>query len=178
MNETSARLPVHDYEGRYEIDLMGNIYAMFSHSKYQAGRMLKHRVHKQGYLTVVLAKDNKGKSHFIHRLLMLAFSPVSNSDDLDVNHIDGNKKNNSLDNLEWLTPQANTRHARLVLNAWGERQVRGERVAGSKLTADKVREIRRLRESGMTYKSIGQRFGINLASVHKITSRQTWAHIE
>ena len=69
---------------------------------------------KDGYWRVTLT-TNKGnstsKSVLVHRLMMLTFFPIPNANEMQVNHIDGIKTHNSLDNLVWVTPQQNTRHA-------------------------------------------------------------------
>ena len=61
-----------------------------------------------GYLKVQLWSNNIGRVHLIHRLVAIAF--VEGDHALTVNHIDGNKLNNSPDNLEWITKADNTRH--------------------------------------------------------------------
>ena len=73
-------------------------------------RKLKPRKSKNGYYNVLLYKDNKGYSKSIHRLVAEAFIP--NLYNLpQVNHIDGNKLNNCVDNLEWCDNSYNIRHA-------------------------------------------------------------------
>jgi len=175
--ENTTRLPIPGYEGRYEIDRKGNVYATFSYSRFKSGRILKPKPHRQGYLAVRLYKDKKVRNHYVHRLLMLTFCPVPNSDDLDVNHVDGNKSNNALSNLEWQTAQGNTRHARTVLQAWEKNQVRGEAVSSAKLTEADVCEIRRLRSEGIKPKALSKQFGIRPDHVWRIVRRKTWAHV-
>ena len=55
--------------------------------------------------------DGRKKTFRLHRLVMLAFKPIENSKDYEVNHIDGNKLNNKLENLEWCTSSENQQHA-------------------------------------------------------------------
>lgn len=64
------------------------------------------------YLNQRFATNNGyGKSFMQHRLVMMEFNPIPNPDDYYVNHIDGNKLNNDISNLEWCTQQQNIRHA-------------------------------------------------------------------
>lgn len=55
--------------------------------------------------------NGKKKTYRAHRLVLMAFKPVDNMENLEVNHIDGNKKNNKLENLEWCTSSENQIHA-------------------------------------------------------------------
>lgn len=55
--------------------------------------------------------DGKKKTYRVHRLVMMAFVPIENADIMEVNHIDGDKTNNALSNLEWCTTSENQRHA-------------------------------------------------------------------
>ena len=67
----------------------------------------------------------------VHRLVMETFSPIKGSENLQVNHKDGNKENNSINNLEWVTNMENMQHA--IRNNL-TRKVHGEEVGGVKLT--------------------------------------------
>ena len=97
---------IEGYEGLYQISNLGNVKSFKSVSK---NKILKP-VLRKGYATVILRKNKVNKIHSIHRLLATAF--ISNSDNLpEVNHIDGNKLNNNLSNLEWCTHLENMRHA-------------------------------------------------------------------
>ncbi len=91
-------VPVHNYEN-YEISNLGRVRV----SKTQ--RILKPD-NVNHYLYVRL----NGHKVSIHRLMMKSFNPISNADTMQVNHIDGNKHNNQLDNLEWCTSSENINH--------------------------------------------------------------------
>ena len=96
--------PVVGYEGFYEISDNGEIKSLIKN------RLLKPCIHKKGYLVVTLTKGNAHKNYYVHRLVAAAF--LDNDDSLkEVNHIDGNKKNNNVCNLEWCDDYSNRKHA-------------------------------------------------------------------
>lgn len=83
-----------------------------STTKITKEKILVLGIDKDGYLQANTSKHPKGITRKVHRLVMLAFNGYS---DLDVNHIDGDKSNNHIDNLEYLTKSENHLHARHVL---------------------------------------------------------------
>lgn len=91
-------------------------FPMYSASNYgrirneRTGRILHVYMIPRGYLSLTLRRDNKQIPQMVHRLVAEAFlgGPHPN---LDVNHIDGDKTNNCIENLEWCTREENVRHA-------------------------------------------------------------------
>jgi len=77
----------------------------------KTNRFLKPGLGTNGYLHVVLRINGMSKQFPIHRIVAKKFHYVSNSDLLQVNHIDGNKLNNNASNLEWCTGSQNMKHA-------------------------------------------------------------------
>lgn len=93
--------PVVGYEGLYEVSSDGRVKSLFRYKK-----ELKPNITRNGYATVELFKDKSSKRLLIHRLVAMAFIP--NPDNLpQVNHIDENKLNNDVSNLEWITAKEN-----------------------------------------------------------------------
>ena len=80
------------------------------------GKILKGKINK-GYITVDLRKEGKTYNFALHRLVLSAFCPIENEKNYTVNHKDGDRFNNTLDNLEWLTLSENTAHARHILKS-------------------------------------------------------------
>lgn len=108
--------PVKDYEKYYEVSNFGNLRSLdrVSNAKngstqIRKGQLITACTNKQGYKQVRLIRNGIAKNMLVHRLVMLAFKPIKES--LQVNHIDGNKENNRIDNLEWVTAKENVKHA-------------------------------------------------------------------
>lgn len=74
------------------------------------GRVLKQSINPDGYYVVNIRNNKVSKTKAVHRLVAASFCQGS-ADKLEVNHIDGNKKNNRADNLEWTTRSDNVKHA-------------------------------------------------------------------
>lgn len=101
---------------RYAVSNLGRV------MNCKTGRILRPGLNNHGYLNVVLARDGQGFNRKVHRLVLMAFSDYMDLS-LDVNHIDGIKINNNLDNLEWATRSENIQHAfRTGLNKGGRRK--------------------------------------------------------
>lgn len=103
------KVDIQGYEGKYQIDTLGNVYSLKNEM------ILKSRLNKRGYARVNLTtKDGKHKTYLVHRLVALAF--IKNPENKPhINHIDGNKVNNIVENLEWVTPKENNLHSYEVL---------------------------------------------------------------
>jgi hypothetical protein len=170
------RRPIPGYEGLYEMDQAANIYALFPFKGRPIGRKMKTMVNRLGYVRSWLSKDATTKQYSVHRLVMLTWRPVENSRSLDVNHIDGNKQNNHLDNLEWVTHKANIHHARNVLGI--NRDQRGDKAGYRKLTSEIVREIRSLYAQGVQRSVLAKKYGVTWNAITNVISRKSWGSVE
>ena len=120
------------WEGYYEASNLGNIrsvtrYYNIQHSrtgstyiKPYVGKVLSPKVGDGGYLYVNLWRDNKGYTRAVHRLVCGAFLGHI-PDNLVCNHLDSNRKNNSLSNLEFVTQKENLAHAKRTGSKIGRR---------------------------------------------------------
>lgn len=104
------------YEGLYAIGTLGHVKAlskqMFNHTGYwnKPEKILNPAKDSKGYLRVAIWKNGKQHTYKVHRLVADAFIPNPENKP-QVNHIDGNKQNNNVENLEWCTNQENQIHS-------------------------------------------------------------------
>lgn len=100
-----------DYEGLYEVSNLGQVRSMPRKGTFRDKHILRQAKNNNGYPMVHLFKNGKGKAIAVHRIVAKTFlkNPLNKR---DVNHIDGNKENNNISNLEWTTHTENMKHAR------------------------------------------------------------------
>jgi predicted DNA binding protein len=153
----------------YQVSNLGRIKRNYKSSEL----ILKPQLSNSGYLRVQLSTHRKYKKYQIHRLVLLAFLPSKIK--LEVNHIDGNKTNNILANLEWVTPSQNSNHAYANnLRAAPKGEINGQ----SKLTEKEVRLIRFAFKSGFwNMRHLAEEFKINKTTIFEIIHNKTWKHI-
>lgn len=113
--------------------------------------------------------------HSIHRLVALAFLPnIENKS--DVNHKDGNKKNNHVSNLEWMTRKENQQHA--YKTGLFKNLKKGEEAGMAKLKGADIPVIRKLYfEDGLSWHEIAKRYGVTYQAIYGIIKGKTWKHI-
>lgn len=142
------------------------------HTRQVAERFLKvFENNRTGYKFIQPYKNKKPHTRTIHRLVAQTFIP--NPDNLGyVNHKDGNKHNNTVENLEWCTNEYNHEHAtRTGLLA------KGSRIASSKLNERAVEAIKRMLKDGISHSQIGKWFGVSPSNITSINTGKTWNHI-
>lgn len=99
---------IDDYNGLYQVSNLGNVLSI-NWNNTNSTKLLTPYIHG-GYLRVGIRTNKCLKNYMIHRLVAKAFIP-NPLNKPQINHIDGNKLNNRVDNLEWVTAQENTQHA-------------------------------------------------------------------
>lgn len=163
------------YEGLYQVSNMGRIKSF--HYDRVNGRVLKPGWAGCGYLKVGLWQDGKRKCMLVHRLVAIAFLGPPPSPDHEANHKNGDKTDNHVENLEWITHSGNTQHAYRILGA-KPRRPSGEANGNAKLTDGKVRRIRKLYATGKwTQAELGKMFGVSDVTISYIVNRKIWKHI-
>ena len=102
---------VKGYEGLYQVSNKGRVKSLYNgrHKKFRE-KILSPQKNSQGYLFVRFYKNRKFKDYKVHRLVLSTFNPVDGMGNLDCNHLDENKENNNLSNLQWTTHKDNINH--------------------------------------------------------------------
>lgn len=158
------------YEGVYQVSSMGRVKSLIGTEKIR-----QPVFHRQGYLQLSLHKDGTKKLFLIHRLVALAFIPNLH-DKPDVNHKDGNKSNNSVENLEWVNCSENNKHA---YSTKLKKPLLGQDNVNAKLDEYKVKEIKNLlKEGNFTQRQIASMFGVYNTTISAINTQKTWSHIK
>ena len=136
--------------------------------------ILRTRLDRYGYEVVTLHVGGKALTRKIHRLVAIAFIP--NPDGLEtVNHIDGIKTNNTVNNLEWKSVADNHTHAfKIGLHTIGENRKAGRKV---KLNNSSVKEIKALIKEGYSNTEIGRLYGVSCGCIYSIRVGKSWKHI-
>ena len=144
-------------------------------------------VKDDGYVSCPLTSNGKNYYKYVHRLVAEAFVPNPNNKG-QVNHKNGIKNDNSVENLEWVTPAENIRHAietgllkykKKEKDIKNSKHSKGEDANGSLLNPEKVIKIRVLHETG-EYKQIelAEMFGVNHRTINDVIKRRQWKHID
>lgn len=139
----------------------------------QIGRELSQSKCKKGYLMVSIKRKGNKYHTFVHRLIAICFIPNPENKP-QVNHIDGDKLNNSIENLEWCTNKENHDHARkmglMKCNTCEKHHM-------SKLTNNQVKEARKKRKKGSTIPELSIEYNVSTTAMHKILTHQTYKEV-
>jgi hypothetical protein len=179
-NQTEIWKDIPGYEGLYQVSNLGNVKScsrIRKGGRYNCVRTYKEKQLKNiknpyGYIYVQLYGENHTKKYFTHRLVALAF--VLNPEKKpSVNHINGIKHDNRVENLEWVTHSENTIHA-FKTNLIKIKH--GEDSNNSKLTEKQVLEIREYKGI-ISQSKLGKIYGVGQDTICRIMTRRNWKHI-
>jgi hypothetical protein len=162
MNTVEVWKDVAGYEGAYQVSNFGRIK--------RGNRVLKLTL-RNTYMYAHLSLHGKQKQARVHRLVAEAF--ISREENKpSVNHIDGDKQNNRVENLEWCNQSENQVHAlQHGLADYGENSVK------AKLQNKDVAEIRKLLKEGVTQKNIAKLYNVHPSVICDINTKRKWKYV-
>lgn len=170
---------VPEFEKYIEVSNLGNVrtverYVLQGKHKDRprliSSRLIPIKLCREGYPIIDLSLDNKRFTKHIHQLVALVFLEAPKNGESFINHKNGIKTDNRVDNLEWCTHQHNILESyRLGLS------LREEKHLNSKLKKEQVLEILKSNES---FAELGRKYGVTGECISKIKKRKTWKHVE
>jgi hypothetical protein len=161
------------YEGAYQVSNLGNVKSVDRYVNHMYGTIKRKSklikpVEVKGYKQVRLSLNNKSRAFLLHRIVADAFVSGKSLENKWVNHIDGNKLNNTPANLEWCTHSHNLKHAfRIGLKT----NTKGENNPNSKLNWESINNIR---NSTITAKELGLLYNVNSCHIRSIKNNKSW----
>lgn len=154
------------WEELYSISNLGNVWSK------RNSKILKLTENRDGYLKAYLCSPHLKKRYFVHRLVASAFI-INPKNKETVNHINGNKKDNNILNLEWSSRSENCQHA---YDTGLQQKIKINR--NRKLNEIQVLEIRRLyKDTDLSYVQIAKLFSVGKSIIGCICRRKIWKHV-
>jgi len=163
---------IQKYEGLYQVSDLGRIKRIAPEANTYVGKIIKP-IKINGYVFVNLYSQGKRRCHKIHKIVAESFlgsRPLGKQ----INHKNGNKEDNNLNNLEWVTPKENTFHSWNIL---GKAQ-RGEDGGNHKLFEFEVKEIKDLLKTKiLRIKDIASNYNVSESTIYFIKTNHIWSHV-
>jgi len=154
------------FEGKYAVTKNGVVYSLPRTGVKNLRKMTAVDNMKAGYLRVMLSRDGKSKLYYIHQLIAITY--IANPENKKmVNHIDGVKTHNRLDNLEWVTAQENHDHA-FELGLYSKQKIR----------SSQKKEVYDLVQQGMPIRDVAARYGLKPGGVNSLVRRYRASELE
>ena len=167
-----------EFQGFYQASNEGRIRSLkrtvkqhHGSTKIKQSKILSLATNRLGYLVCALSVENKLTCRHVHGLVARAFLGFPEPDCYEVNHKDGNKKNNYAINLEWSNRSLNIKHA---INLGLLKYKLGEDAHNSKISNVQRNEIIELKKTGMTLRELAQVYPISISQISKIVNYKTY----
>lgn len=172
------------YNGLYQVNRLGIVRSLDRYINFERKndgmitRKLTGKVLKpgtiEGYEYVNLTKNGIRKTYPIHRLVAKAFIPNPLAKP-SVNHIDNNRTNNNVKNIEWCTPMENSAHAKKQNRCWSPR---GDNHARTRIKEKEIPVIRKMIQDGFKITEIAKLYKVSQPTISDIKSGKTYSHVK
>ena len=141
------------------------------------GKILKQKTKRNGYMEVnMYIEPQKSKMCYVHRAVYFSFNPTADFS-LQINHINLDKSDNALINLDLVTPSENIKHAYENGKINLPKGRLGESATNVKLSKNDVISIREIYKQTKAVTRIAKLFNISKTQVQRIVKRKSWSHI-
>ena len=158
-----------ELKDRYYIDDLGNLYTDYGEKK------MANSLHNKGYIgNSLIRKDGSHKLYLRHRLVLQTFRPIENYEEMQVNHIDGIKSHNYVENLEWCTNQENRIHT--CQNGLAAHMI-GEINPSHKLTEAEVLEMIQDLQNHVPYSVLTEKYQCSKSTISTIKNKRNWSYL-
>lgn len=170
---------LYNYKNLYKISNYGRvkslgIYHGRTNNFFKKEHILKARLSKLGYIIYTLSNYGKANYISVHRAVAETFI-LNFENKPQVNHIDGNKQNNRIDNLEWCTNSENVKHAyNIGLKVSKGKSFPKEKNPNSRFTEKEIKEIREKRQKGYKLKELAKEYNTSESYVCEICKYKFW----
>lgn len=163
---------IEGFEERYTVNTNGEVFSLSYRNSRKKKRMCE-QLNMYGYSIVQLTNKNGRRPYKVHRLVAKTFIPNPKNKPT-VNHINGNKEDNRVENLEWATIAENQKHAYRT----GIKNTSGENNGNSKYTKHQIRKLKTMHKEGYSYSEISRACNISKKYVQQIIREKRWPHIK
>ena len=168
------------YEGLYQVSNLGRVKSLGRETLSKRGVLMKFKGRmlslnskdKDGYILVSLVRNKQKTTSKVHRLVCEAFLPNPENRP-QVNHKNGIKNDNRLDNLEWCTSSENQLHS---IHTLSKKILKGEEIGHNVLNENLIFKILEKKREGYSYTELENMFGINRSTIHS-AFKYTWKHL-
>ncbi len=165
--------PIEGFEEEYEVSNLGRVRGYMHGNRYLLFKKTNPKIinpssNGTGYQKVCLCRETKKINKYVHRLVLITFKG-NHPDKMQCAHLNGDRKDNRLSNLTWLTAKENSAHKKIHGT-----QLLGSACPTAKLTKKSVLFIRKSKKSN---NELASKYSVSAHTIRDVKKRKTWRHI-